>query len=120
MSKFRETQNFDKIILIFAKFEGNFAKTELKILWKFCKITQNEISQQPYAGVEWGGGEVGQYSPGVSAALAQIVPYSASLYTVFHSVFYNSVGKLTTPAQSRRSAVYGLLVIRSRCNFQQV
>ena len=37
------------------------------------------------------GGEAGQYSPGVSAALTQIVPYSASLYTVFHSVFYNSV-----------------------------
>ena len=37
------------------------------------------------------GGEAGQYSPGVSAALTQIVPYSASLYTVFHSVNYNSV-----------------------------
>ena len=30
LSKFRETQNFDKIILIFAKFEENFAKTKLK------------------------------------------------------------------------------------------
>ena len=37
------------------------------------------------------GGEAGQYSSGVSAALTQIVPYSASLYTVFHSVIYNSV-----------------------------
>ena len=37
------------------------------------------------------GGEAGQYSPGVSAALMKIVPYSASLNTVFHSVFYNSV-----------------------------
>ena len=87
LSKFRETQNFDKIILFFAKFEENFAKKKLKITWKFREITQNEISQQPYAGVGWGGGESGQYSPGVSAALTQIVPYSASLYTVFHSVF---------------------------------
>ena len=40
------------------------------------------------------GGEAGQYteySPGASSALTQIVPYSASLYTVFHSVIYNSV-----------------------------
>ena len=43
------------------------------------------------------GGEAGQYSPGVSAALTQIVPYSASLYTVFHSVFYNSVGSTQNP-----------------------
>ena len=37
------------------------------------------------------GGEAGQYSPGASSALTQIVPYSASLYTIFHSVNYNSV-----------------------------
>ena len=37
------------------------------------------------------GGEAGQYSPGASFALMQIGPYSAFLYTVFHSVFYNSV-----------------------------
>ena len=37
------------------------------------------------------GGEAGQYSPGASSRLTQIVPYSASLYTVFHSVIYNSV-----------------------------
>ena len=34
-------------------------------------------------------GVAGRYSPG--AALTQIVPYSSSLYTVFHSVIYNSV-----------------------------
>ena len=49
LSKFRELQNFDKIILIFMKFEENFAKTKLKILRKFCKISQNKILQQPYA-----------------------------------------------------------------------
>ena len=38
-----------------------------------------------------GEGEAGQYSPGATSALTQIVPYSASLYTVFHSVIYNSV-----------------------------
>ena len=37
------------------------------------------------------GGEAVQYSPGPSSVLTQIVPYSASLYTVFHSVIYNSV-----------------------------
>ena len=31
------------------------------------------------------------YSLGASSALTQIVPYSSSLYTVFHSVIYNSV-----------------------------
>ena len=33
----------------------------------------------------------GRYSPGSSSGLTQIVPYSSSLYTVFHSVIYNSV-----------------------------
>ena len=37
------------------------------------------------------GGEASEYSPGASSALTQIGPYSAFLYTVFHSVFYNSV-----------------------------
>ena len=34
---------------------------------------------------------MGQYSPGTSSALTQIVLYSASLYTVFNTVIYNSV-----------------------------
>ena len=33
----------------------------------------------------------GWYSPGASSALTQIVHYSSSYYTVFHSVIYNSV-----------------------------
>ena len=37
------------------------------------------------------GGGAGQYSSGTSSVLTQIVPYSSSLYTVFHSVIYNSV-----------------------------
>ena len=37
------------------------------------------------------GGGAGWYSPGTPSALTQIVPYSSSLYTVFHSVIYNSV-----------------------------
>ena len=36
-------------------------------------------------------GGAGRYSHGASSALTQIVPYSSSLYTVFHSVIYNSV-----------------------------
>ena len=38
-AKFRETQNFVKIILIFVKFKENFAETILKILRKFREIT---------------------------------------------------------------------------------
>ena len=37
-------------------------------------------------------GEAGQYSPGTSSALTQVEPFSVSLYTVLHSVIYNSVG----------------------------
>ena len=35
----------------------------------------------------------GEYSPGASSVLTKIVLYSSSVYTVFHSVFYNSVEK---------------------------
>ena len=90
LSKFCETQNFDKIIFIFEKFEENFAKHEIKNFLKISRNYKNEVLQQPYAGVKWRG-EAGQYSPGASSALTQIVPYSASLYTVFHSVIYNYV-----------------------------
>ena len=89
--QFREINNYFEIILIFAKFKENYAKHKIKnfvkILWNY----KNQLSQQPYAGLEWGG-EAGQYSPSASSALTQIVPYSASHYTVFHSVIYNSVG----------------------------
>ena len=36
-------------------------------------------------------GGAGQYSPGAPSTLTQIVTSSSSLYTVFHSVSYNSV-----------------------------
>ena len=56
LSEFCETQNVDKIILIFAKLEEIFATHEIKnfvkILWNY----KNEVSQQPYAGLEWRGG----------------------------------------------------------------
>ena len=59
-----------------------------------------------------GGGKAGQYSPGVPAALTQIVHYSASLYTVFHSVFYNSVDPPYLGLLSIYS-IYGYLGIQS-------
>ena len=37
------------------------------------------------------GGGTDRYSPFTSSTLTQIVPYSSSLYTVFHSAIYNSV-----------------------------
>ena len=48
---------------------------------------KTKFLQPPYVEVEWGGG---RYSPGESSVLMQIVPYSSSIYTVFHSVIYNS------------------------------
>ena len=50
---------------------------------KISRNYKNKILQQPYAGLE--------YSPGASSTLMHIVPFLASLYTVFHSVIYNSV-----------------------------
>ena len=52
LSKFRGKQNFDKIILIFAKLEENFAKHEIKNFVKILRNYKNEVSQQPYAGLE--------------------------------------------------------------------
>ena len=45
---------------------------------------------------EWSEGGAGRYSPGAPSALTQIVHYSSSYYTVFHSVIYNSVIVLYT------------------------
>ena len=75
-------QNFEKIILNFVKFRKNFAKHEIKNFVKIMEIMKTKILQPPYVGEEWG-------SPGVSSALTQIVPYSSSLYTVFHSVIHS-------------------------------
>ena len=70
------------------KFSSNFAKFEMK---HFAKFLQNyENMRPPYVGVQCGG-EEGQVSPGASSALRKIVLYSSSVYTVFHSVIYNSV-----------------------------
>ena len=44
-------------------------------------------------GGEWGVGGGAWHGPPCSpSALTQIVPISASIYTVFHSVIFNSVG----------------------------
>ena len=47
---------------------------------------------------EWSEGGAGWYSPGAPSVLTQIDPYSSSLYTVFHSVSYNSVVVATQTA----------------------
>ena len=50
---------------------------------------KTQISQPPYVGLEWGG-VAGQYtySPGAPSTLTQIVHYSSSYYTVFHSAIF--------------------------------
>ena len=73
-----ETQNFDKIILNFAKFEENFAKLRKQ---KFCSHPMQEWSE--------GGGRPVQ--PCRILQVMQIVHYLSFYYTVFHSVIYNSV-----------------------------
>ena len=52
---------------------------------------KTKILQPPYVDCRSRVKGVGWYSPGASSALMQIVPYSSSLSTVFHSVIYNSV-----------------------------
>ena len=82
--------NFD-----FREIQGKFRENKIKNFVKISRSYKNEISQQPYAGVECGGGRRAstaiEYSPGASSALTQIVPYSSSVSIVFHSVLYNSV-----------------------------
>ena len=42
-------------------------------------------------GGEWGGRALGPDRPSAPSPLTQIVPNSASIYSVFHSVIYNYV-----------------------------
>ena len=87
------------LILCFAKFSSSFAKFKI-ILSQFC-VSQNfdnVVSHPPYVGVEGGGGGSWRYSPGAPSALTQIVSFSSSLYTVFHSAIYNSVGVVSAKA----------------------
>ena len=58
----------------------------------------NAVLQPPYVVVEeeeegggWGVGGGWRVPPCANSALTQIVPISASIYTVFHSVIFNSV-----------------------------
>ena len=77
--KILRNSKFWKIILNFAKFMENFAKHEIK----------NFAATLCMTGVRGEG--AGWYIPGATSALTQIVHYSSSYYTVFHSVIYNSV-----------------------------
>ena len=78
--------------------------SKLKIVWKFREITRTKISQPPYVLVEWGGWGASRYSPGAPSALTQIVHYSSSYYTVFHSVIYNSVASTYTAERSKQGS----------------
>ena len=90
------------LIACFAKFSWNFAK--------FCKIQNNFVKISCFAkflqccfaatlcrgGGGRGGGGVGSGGgrhvlPCAPSMLTQIVPISASVSTVFHSVIFNSV-----------------------------
>ena len=91
LSKFGETQNFDKIILNFSKFEENFVKQKIQNFAKISRNYKNENFAATLCRSRVRGG-AGRYSPGTSSVLTQIVHYLSSYYTVFHSVIYNSVG----------------------------
>ena len=54
-------------------------------------IRSENCSWIPSPGLKWGGRGAGRYIPGATSALTQIVHYSSSYYTIFHSVIYNSV-----------------------------
>ena len=67
----------------------------------------------------WGG--PGRYSPGASSTLTQIVPYSFSLYTVFHSVIYNSVVVLYILYQIfMRYSIYCTLYSTQKINMNNI
>ena len=72
LSKFRETQNFDKIILNFAKFEEKFAKQEIE---NFAKLRKRKICSHLMQ--EWSG---------ASSTLTQIVHYSIRLPIILFSI----------------------------------
>ena len=91
LSKFGETQNFDKIILNFSKFEENFVKQKIQNFAKISRNYKNENFAATLCRSRVRGG-AGRYSPGTSSVLTQIVHYLSSYYTVFHCVIYNSVG----------------------------
>ena len=72
---------FRQIFLKFHEIQNNF----VKISWDTKSCFAATLCR---SGVNGG---AGRCSPGTPSALTQIVPYSSSLYTVFHSVIYNSV-----------------------------
>ena len=72
LSKFRETQNFDKIILNFAKFEEKFAKQEIE---NFAKLRKRKICSHLMQ--EWSG---------ASSTLTQIVHFSICLPIILFSI----------------------------------
>ena len=73
-----------RIFLQFSEIQNNFV-----IISCFTKFGQCSFTATLWRSGARGG--TGWYSPGTPSALTQIVPYSSSLYTVFHSVIYNSV-----------------------------
>ena len=86
MWNFRKIFNFlfCEIFLEFHKIQNNFVKILcFAKFWQCCFAATLCRS-----GVRGG---AGRYRPGAPSALTQIVPYLSSLYTVFHSVTYNSV-----------------------------
>ena len=77
--------------MIFREIQTNFFKLRVS------QNLHNAVLQQPYVGVEeeeggeWGVVGARCVPPCVPSPLKQIVPISASIYNVFHSVIYNSV-----------------------------
>ena len=57
LSKFHKTPNFDKIILIFAKFEENFAKRNKKFLENFANLHKTKFRSNPMQELSEGGSQ---------------------------------------------------------------
>ena len=79
------------------------------------KLRKRKFSSHPMycrSGVR--GGSV-RYSPGVPSAPTQIVDYSSSYYTVFHSVIYNSVAQILFHRPFENNSCFCSLVRKSIC-----
>ena len=93
-------KNYSAYIVFISKLHCRAAKD----CFSRREFVQQTVEEENGGGSgEWGGGwHVPPCSPSV---LTQIVPISASIYTVFHSVILNSVAHHNTKGREAKSAL---------------